>query len=162
MAATPTLTIRTARPVEHAALEALQRRAALANIDDRAALLADPAAIVLPARQIALGRVHVADGDGAMLGFAATSPREDGGVDLDGLFVEPGFWRRGVGRALVAHCAGRARAAGVAELHVLGNPHAEAFYRACGFTRVAVEETRFGPALRMVLTLDGDTPSTRP
>ena len=54
-------------------------------------------------------------------------------TDLDALFVEPATRRRGIGRLLVEHCASVAREHGSTALHVVGNPHAEAFYLACGF-----------------------------
>ena len=42
-----------------------------------------------------------------------------------------------------------ARRRGSAALHVVGNPHAEAFYRACGFELLGTEQTRFGTGLLM-------------
>jgi N-acetylglutamate synthase-like GNAT family acetyltransferase len=65
------------------------------------------------------------------------------------LFVEPDAWRRGIGRELIEHCAAAARAAGAESLHVVGNPHAEGFYRACGFQMLGTRKTRFGVGLLM-------------
>ncbi|MFL6731744.1 MAG: GNAT family N-acetyltransferase, partial [Sphingomicrobium sp.] len=42
------------------------------------------------------GQVIVAEMDGGIAGFAAVV-----GGELDGLFVEPDLWGRGIGRALV-------------------------------------------------------------
>jgi predicted GNAT family acetyltransferase len=55
---------------------------------------------------------------------------------------------------LVEHCANVARGRGSTALHVVGNPHAEAFYVACGFERTGTIETRFstGLLLRKALT----------
>jgi predicted N-acetyltransferase YhbS len=141
--------IRTAIPAEREALEALQRRASLANEGDREALERHPDAIDLPAQQIAAGGVFVAEDSGTLVGFSAILPREDGDTELDALFVEPGIQRRGVGRQLVEHCAKAARLAGSSALHVVGNPHAKQFYLACGFDIVGTFETRFGPGLLM-------------
>ncbi len=141
--------IRLARASEHRALEALQRHASLANPGDREAILAHPDAIELPLEQIANGQVFVVEAGRAVRGFAAILLRADGDVELDGLFVEPSSWRRGFGAALVAHCVEAARARGAIALHVLGNPHATAFYRDCGFEVVGVEATRFGSGLRL-------------
>src|SRR5205814_8850300 len=91
------LTIRLARPEERDDLEALQRRASLANENDRPHLEAHPDAIHLPPAQIANGQVYVAELDGRVAGFVAVV----GGV-LDGLVVEPGLGRGGMGAALVA------------------------------------------------------------
>ena len=58
--------------------------------------------------QIANGQVIVAEIDGEIAGFAAVV-----GGELDGLFVEPDLWGRGIGAALVdaaTHEARRQRA----------------------------------------------------
>jgi GNAT superfamily N-acetyltransferase len=143
----PQLTIRTALASEQAALEALQWRASLNNPGDRDALLAHPDAIELPLDQIEGGGVFVAEEQGGIQGFAAIVRREDSDVELDALFVEPASWRRGIGRALLEHCVSKAGVMGATSLHVLGNPHAERFYRACGFTHVGTQQTRFGLGL---------------
>ena len=145
----PDIVIRTALPAERSSLEALQWRASLANPGDRDSLLANPDAIVLPSEQIADGDVFVAQQEGVIVGFAAVLTRPDGNADLDALFVEPGLWKQGVGRLLVEHCAGVARGRASRVLHVVGNPHAEGFYTACGFRTAGTVETRFGAGLLM-------------
>jgi GNAT superfamily N-acetyltransferase len=140
------LVVRPAIESEQQALEALQWRASLNNPGDRDALLSNPDAIALPLEQITEGHVFVAERDGAIVGFAVVLPREDGGAELDGLFVEPALWNQGIGRVLVERCVAVARARGAAALHVIGNAHAEGFYRACGFELLGTAETRFGPA----------------
>jgi len=139
--------IRPAVVSEQKALEALQMRAALKNPGDREAMLANPDAIELPVDQIKAGRVFVLEKNGAIVGFSAVLPRDDGAADLDGLFVDPTFWRHGFGRLLVDHCAEVSRAQGSSALHVIGNPHAERFYLACGFKFIGVAKTRFGDGL---------------
>lgn len=143
------IVIRNAIPSEKAALEGLQLRASLANEGDREALLANPDAIGLPVEQIISGDVFVFELSGHIAGFAALLPRPDGNAELEGLFVEPEMRRRGVGRALVEHCAQIAVGQGCRALHVIGNPHAEAFYLSCGFEMFGRCETRFGPGLLM-------------
>jgi len=141
--------IRPAIPAERKALEALQWRASLGNEGDRDALLRHPDAIDLPADQIAAGGVFVLEQDGAIVGFSAILPREDGDTELDALFVEPQIQRQGIGRKLIEHCAAVARSAGSKGLHVIGNVHARAFYLSCGFEVLGPFETRFGSALLM-------------
>ena len=141
--------IRPARQAERALLEALQWRASLANPGDRDSLLANPDAIVVPAEQIADGHVLVAESDDVIVGFAAVLARPDGNAELDALFVKPTLWRGGVGRLLVDHCADVARRRASRLLHVVGNPHAEGFYLACGFQTTGAIETRFGSGLSM-------------
>lgn len=145
----PAVTLRLARTDEREALEALQWRASLANAGDREALLAHPDAIELPTALIEGGQVVIAEADGETAGFAAVLPREDGALELDGLFVEPGLWKSGVGRALVERCCEMGRERGAGALHVVGNPHAEGFYKSCGFETTGLFETRFGPGLIM-------------
>ena len=137
------LTIRLARPEEREDLEALQRRASLALPEYRAQLNAHPDAIDLPAEQIAKGQVLVAERDGEVAGFAALVDGE-----LDGLFVEPELWRRGIGTALVHEAAHEARRNGLS-LSVTAGPSARLFYESFGFTVEGEAQTRFGPALRM-------------
>jgi GNAT superfamily N-acetyltransferase len=143
------VSIRKALPAERSTLEAPQWRASLGNPKDRDVLLANPDAIELPLEQITAGHVFVAESAGAIVGFAAVVPRQDGGAELDALFVEPHFWNRGIGRSLVDHCAEIARSRASGFLHVIGNPHAERFYKVCGFRLIGTVETRFGVGLSM-------------
>jgi N-acetylglutamate synthase-like GNAT family acetyltransferase len=144
-----TIMIRIAHVSEKQKLEALQWRASLNNPGDREALLANPDAISIPDAQIEGGSVFVAEADDVIVGFAAILPRADGDQELDALFVEPDRQRSGIGRKLVEYCAQAARAQGARELHVVGNPHAEAFYKSCGFQVRGYEQTRFGVGLLM-------------
>jgi GNAT superfamily N-acetyltransferase len=141
--------VRLAFASEQKQLEALQWRASLNNPGDRDALLAQPDAIELPLEQIRAGGVFVAEVAGVAMGFAAILPREDGDFELDALFVEPSSWRQGIGRALIEHCAAAAKAGGAGSLHVVGNPHAEDFYNACGFDLLGTKQMRFGIGLLM-------------
>jgi GNAT superfamily N-acetyltransferase len=141
--------IRLAVLSEQKALEALQLRASLHNAGDRDALRANPDAIELPLEQIAAGNVFVAECNGAIAGFATLLHRVDGNFELDALFVEPTERRLGIGRSLVEHCFRIARTQGSAALHVVGNPHAKAFYAAVGFRMIGTTETRFGPGLSL-------------
>jgi GNAT superfamily N-acetyltransferase len=135
--------IRRALPGERQALEDLQRRASLANETDRPHLEAHPDAIDLPAEQLVHDDVFVAEEDGRLAGFAVLI-----GGELDGLFVEPGLWRRGIGRALVMEAMHEARRRGVS-VGVVANHAALGFYEKCGFVVEGEAQTRFGPALRM-------------
>ena len=137
------LTLRLAVPEEHDELEELQRRASLELPEYRDQLIANPDAIYLPQGQIANGQVIVAELDGEVAGFAAVV-----GGELDGLFVEPDLWGRGVARALVDAATHEARKRGLA-LKVIANPRARRFYEHCGFSLEGEVQTRFGPGLRM-------------
>ena len=137
------LTLRLARPEEHDELEELQRRASLELPEYRDQLMLNPDAIYLPEGQIANGQVIVAEIGGEIAGFAAVV-----GGELDGLFVEPDLWGRGIGRALVDAATHEARKRGLT-LKVIAQPGARRFYEMCGFALEGEAQTRFGPALRM-------------
>ena len=145
------LLIRRAKVSEQKELESLQLRASLTNAGDHDALLAHPDAIEVPIAQIAEGRVFVAESNGVVVGFAAVEPRMDGETELDALFVDPKARRHGIGRLLIKHCAGIARTRQSVALYVVGNPHAEEFYLACGFNLIGTTETRFGTGLLMLM-----------
>jgi len=140
--------IRLAQARERNALEDLQRRASLALGTHNAQLEANPDAIHLPAERIALGEVLVAEIDGEIAGFAVVLD-ESGRAELDGLFVEPSHWLRGIGRALVDEAIHLARDRGLSLMTVVANPAAREFYELCGFSVEGEAQTRFGPALRM-------------
>ena len=141
------LTVRVARPEERAELEALQRRASLALGEYNAQLEAHPDAIELPVEQIERGEVLVAELGDQLAGFAAVIIDDDV-AELDGLFVDPRHWLKGIGSALVDIAVHEARRQGLAMM-VVANPSAKSFYEKCGFTVEGKAETRFGPALRM-------------
>jgi N-acetylglutamate synthase-like GNAT family acetyltransferase len=141
------LTIRLARPGEQQELEALQRRASLALGEYDQQLEAEPDAIQLPVEQIEHGAVIVAERDDRIAGFAVVLIEGDE-AELDGLFVEPAQWRKGIGAALVDVAVHEARRQGLSMM-VVANPSARGFYEKCGFSVEGQAETRFGPALRM-------------
>ncbi|MFN2472771.1 MAG: GNAT family N-acetyltransferase [Sphingomicrobium sp.] len=142
------MTIRLAVPGERTALEDLQRRASIALDDYRQQLEADPEAIVLPIEQIERGQVIVAAIEGRLAGFAAVIG-DGSAAELDGLFVEPALWRRGVGSALIDAVVHEARVKGLSMTAVTANPTARDFYERCGFCVEGEVQTRFGPGLRM-------------
>jgi GNAT superfamily N-acetyltransferase len=146
--------IRDARPDEAPALESLQRRASDVWEEYRAQLAVHPDAIAPPHRAIAQGRVRVAvDASGRRLGFSVVLPVEGARCELDDLFVEPDWMRRGVGRVLVDDLAARAKAAGASYIDVVANLNALGFYARLGFQITGQTSTRFGSAPRMTLDL---------
>ena len=141
------LTIRLATLDEREALEDLQRRSSLALDEHRQELEANPEAIELPIEMIERDEVFVAEIDGKVVGLAVIFIG-DLEAELDGLFVEPQYWRRGIGAALVDVATHEARNRGRALL-VTANPSARGFYENCGFAFERDAQTRFGPAIRM-------------
>ena len=144
--------IRLGVPADLPAAAGVYRRASLSNAGDRDNLLAHPEYLILGPEGLAEGRTYVADEDGSVIGFA-TWAEAGGTIDLEDLFVDPGWRRRGIATALVVRIVEVLRARGVESLEVTANPHAREFYRAAGFTDCGVTETDFGPAPRMRLAI---------
>ena len=144
--------IRLGTSADLAAATSVYRRASLSNAGDRDNLLAHPEYLILGPEGLAEGRTHVAEEDGLLVGFA-TWIETAGTMELEDLFVDPGWRRRGIAIALVNRIAQVLRARGAERLEVTANPHAMGFYRAAGFIDCAVADTVFGAAPRMVLAI---------
>jgi ribosomal protein S18 acetylase RimI-like enzyme len=144
--------IRLGTAADLTAASGVYRRASLSNADDRDNLLAHPEYLILGPEGLAEGRTHVAEEDGSVVGFA-TWAETAGTIELEDLFVDPDYRRRGIAMALVNRIAEILRARGAERLEVTANPHAMGFYRAAGFTDCGVAETNFGAAPRLVLAL---------
>jgi GNAT superfamily N-acetyltransferase len=146
--------IRTAVSEDLPALRRVFRSSSLSNKGDREVLLANPEAIELTDGGVAEGRTRVAvSADGTIIGFV-TGRRVEGSVlELEDLFVDPDWKRRGVARRLMADLTGAAKRDGIAFIQVTANPHADAFYRSVGFVDMHDTETQFGPGLRMQLAV---------
>jgi len=144
--------IRLGVPADLPAASDVYRSASLSNAGDRDNLLAHPEYLVLGPEGLAEGRTFVAEEEGSLVGFATWI--EAGGVfELEDLFVDPAWMRRGIATALVNRIAQVLRARGVERLEVTANPDAMGFYRAAGFLDCGVAGTVFGPAPRMTLAI---------
>jgi GNAT superfamily N-acetyltransferase len=145
-------TIRPAVADDLAAVGEVFRRASLANEGDREALLAHPEVLDFDGADRLDGCTRVAVADGAVIGFISVV-HGDGTAELEDLFVDPDWMRRGVATDLVRHEADRAAAEGITRIGLTANPHALAFYESVGFVVDGEEQTRFGPAARMHLDI---------
>jgi GNAT superfamily N-acetyltransferase len=144
--------IRPGVPGDLPAASEVYRSASLSNAGDRDNLLAHPEYLVLGPEGLAEGRTYVAEEDGSLVGFA-TWLKAGGAFELEDLFVDPGWRRRGIAAALVDRIAQVLRARGVQRLEVTANPHALGFYHAAGFVDCGTADTVFGTAARMVLAV---------
>ena len=144
--------IRLGIPADLPAAAGVYRRASLSNAGDRDNLLAHPEYLILRPEGLAEGRTYVAEEDGSVVGFA-TWAGADGAVELEDLFVDPGWRRRGIATALVSRIVDVLRARGVQALEVTANPHAQGFYSAAGFIDCGMAETDFGAAPRRRLAI---------
>ena len=141
--------IRDARIEDLVSLNHVYRRSALSNVDDRALLLAHPEVLELTADSLTTGRTRVVAVEESVVGFATTSLHDDR-LELDDLFVDPDWWRRGIARDLVSDASAIARASGVDHIEVTANDHAAGFYERTGFVKIGVASTPLGvPAARL-------------
>jgi GNAT superfamily N-acetyltransferase len=144
--------IRLGTPADLPAAAGVYRRASLSNAGDRDNLLTHPENLILGPEGLAEGRTYVAEEGGSVVGFA-TWAEADGTVELEDLFVDPGWTRRGIATALVSRIVHVLRARGVQCLEVTANPHAQEFYSAAGFIDCGVADTDFGAAPRKRLAI---------
>jgi GNAT superfamily N-acetyltransferase len=144
--------IRLGTPADLVALADIYRRASLSNPGDRDRLLAHPEHLVLEPDGLAEGRTHVAAENGVVVGFATWAETDDG-MELEDLFVDPDWMRRGIATALVTRIVDVLRSRGADTLEVTASPDALAFYRAAGFVDIGVTQTTFGSAPQLQLKL---------
>jgi N-acetylglutamate synthase-like GNAT family acetyltransferase len=144
------------------ALRRIFRQASLSNEGDREVLLAHPEALELRDEGVTEGRIRAATTtDGSVVGFITIRSGDGSALELEDLFVDPEWMRRGVARSLLADVVATAKHAGSRCIEVTGNPHAEAFYRSVGFEPLHECETPFGPGLRMRLAIPNRPGSQR-
>ena len=135
------LLIRNSTPADLPELQAIFRRAALTNESDREWIEAHPDEFGLDEANVIEGRTRVAVVEGRIVGFATLV-----GSELEDLFTDPDWMRRGVATALVHDAATT-----VDRIDVTANAHALAFYEAAGFVDDGLAQTSGGPARRMHL-----------
>src|ERR1700753_4234869 len=113
-------TIRLGTSADLPACSDVYRRASLSNAGDRDNLLAHPEYLILGPEGLAEGRTYVAEEEGSVVGFA-TWAQAGTAVELEDLFVDPGWRRRGIATALVSQIVDVLRAQGVRCLEVTAN-----------------------------------------
>jgi GNAT superfamily N-acetyltransferase len=143
--------IRPGRPADLPALRDVYRRASLSNSGDVAQLLAHPDVLLLTDHGVNEGRTRVATQlPDHIVGFATTY-RTGRVLELEDLFVDPDWMRRGVGRALVQDVVILAAQENIRRVEVTANSHALSFYENVGFVHDGDVDTPFGSGLRMHL-----------
>jgi GNAT superfamily N-acetyltransferase len=145
--------IRLGTPSDLDRVTEVYRTASLSNPGDRERLLAHPEYLVLEPDGLTEGRTHVAEENGSVVGFATWAETDGGSMELEDLFVDPQWMRRGIATALVRCIADVLRSRGADTLEVTASPNALGFYRSVGFIDVGVAETSFGSAPHLQLRL---------
>lgn len=97
------------------------------------------------------GFQHCVDHDGTIVGFA-TCLIVDGLAEIEDLFVDPPWMRKGIASSLVRDISARLNDLHFATLEVTANPHAMAFYKHLGFVEDRVVDTAGYGASRMSRT----------
>ena len=108
------LDIRLAQPDDRLKLMEIQRRASLASSEPEVVrqLLERPEIIDLDPEMIAANEVFVAQIGDELVGFASIMTHEGNDAELEGLFVDPPYWRQGIATKLVRSDRARGRRLG--------------------------------------------------
>ena len=144
--------IRDALPGDIDQITELFRRSSLSNDADRASIIANPEVLEFDPVCVHENRTRIAIQDGRVVGFATTAPNGDA-AELDDLFVDPDWMRRGIASDLISDVERRARDRGATRIEVTANTHAMAFYQHVGFVQDGEAQTEGGPQPRMHLDL---------
>jgi GNAT superfamily N-acetyltransferase len=153
----PVSTVRTAVLSDLPELRRIFRSASLSNPGDAPLLLARPEFLLFAGRGIVDGNTRIAvtsaESVEKILGFLTVIVGDGGEPELEDLFVDPRWQRRGVARRLIEDAVQIVRTSGCDRLWVTGNPHASAFYRSVGFVGDERIATELGPGLRLHLDI---------
>jgi GNAT superfamily N-acetyltransferase len=154
--AEPALTIRTAAAADLPALRQIFRSFGRHRCPMPPMLLAQPAFLVFAGDGFDTARTRVAvagpQGEGRVVASVTVAVGDDG-PELEDLFVDPDWRRRGVARRLVLDVVRTVRQTGYRHLWATGNPHASDFYLAVGFVETGRIATELGTGLRTYLDL---------
>jgi GNAT superfamily N-acetyltransferase len=130
--------VRNARSEEQRELTRLCVRATLQVGYDDAFIDRIMPALTITVPLITGGAVQVAeDESGTFVGVVAVTETMLQGIALlHGIYVDPPFWRRGIGRALFGAAVARARVLKAGAIMIYGEPSAEGFYTRLGAIRI--------------------------
>ena len=128
--------IRRARPDEARALTDLSMRAKRSNGYDGAFMEACRAELTVTPSSMAEDEYWVAESD-TLCGCVCLIDNRDGASgEVHAFFIDPAKQRQGIGRLLWRKVVERAKAKGLAMLHLDADPFAVPFYEAMGFVVV--------------------------
>jgi GNAT superfamily N-acetyltransferase len=139
----PDLVIRNAAVDEADSLRDIFRRASLTIEGDRELFDIHPDWLLWDEEMIPFTRVAVVDK--RVVGFASARPADDF-LELEDLFTDPDWMRKGVASALIEDIKW-----GGKRIEVTANPYAIEFYKSVGFITDGVINTQGGLAPRMLL-----------
>ena len=148
------LTVRQAVPADYDRVSTIFREASLSNEGDRPLLAAHPEFLILAPAALEEGRTLVAETDGRIVGFVTTIVAGEH-CEIEDLFVDPAWMRRGVASQLMVEAAAMVRSGGATLIEVTANGHALAFYESAGFVVDREMDLEYGHGFRMHLASAG-------
>jgi predicted N-acetyltransferase YhbS len=85
---------------------------------------------------------------GGIVGVATVTTTTLKGIALlDGIYVDPVHWKRGVGRVLFGAAATRAKALKAGAIMIYAEPSAEGFYKRMGAARIGEGPFYYSPEI---------------
>jgi len=140
---------RCAKPEDQRSLTRLCVRATAQAGYDEAFIDRAMPALTITVPLITGGYVRVAEDEaGEAVGVVTVTPTALRGIALlDGIFVDPPFWKRGVGRVLFEAAVTRAKKLKAGALMIYAEPSAEGFYKRMGAIRIGEGPFDYSPEL---------------
>ena len=139
--------VRQAGPDDQQQLNTVMRCASLAvetgEVLQR--LMEEPEHLQVDDQLVAAGQVVLAEADGVVVGLASFVITESAHAELDGMFVDPSYWRRGIGRMIFEATERELIARQATGIRVVSGASAVDFYKSVGFSIVGEERTPLGP-----------------
>lgn len=150
-----TYSVRDARAEEQRELTQLCVRATMQTGYDQAFIDRAIPGLMVMLPLIAGGCVQVAQQrSGEVVGVVTVTPTVLQGLALlQGMFVEPLHWKRGIGRVLFGAAVARTKALKAGALLIYAEPSAERFYKRMGATRIAQGTFYYSPEIVLPLLL---------
>jgi N-acetylglutamate synthase-like GNAT family acetyltransferase len=140
---------RQAVPADTLQLNTVMRRASLAVETGEVLrrLMEEPEELQVDETLIDSGQVILAEADGVVVGLASFIITASAYAELDGMFVDPRCWRRGIGRMIFEATERELIARQATGIRVVSSASAVDFYKSLGFSIVGEERTRLGPTV---------------
>ncbi|MHA1559493.1 MAG: hypothetical protein ACTSWI_02330 [Alphaproteobacteria bacterium] len=144
------LQVRVAAKTEGDNLRAFLTRAATDENIDRFDVLGYVQEFVLPLAQIEAGQLFVVTRAWAIVGLASVVFRQEGGIELDALLIDPTLDTTEAGGLLIEQCRSYARSVAADTVHATVAEASQAAMVQWGFESLGVEEAIVGSvALKM-------------
>lgn len=139
--------VRQAKPEEQRELTRLSVRATMHAGYDEAFIDRTIPSLTITVPMISGNWVQVAqDNSSKVVGVVWVTPTALQGIALlQGLYVDPGLWRRGIGRGLFGAAVARASEFKAGAIVINAEPSAEGFYKRMGATRIGEVPFYFSP-----------------